>query len=99
MGGAAGDRSLWCVRVCAQSRPTLCDLMGHRSRQASLSMEFSRLEYWSGLPPGYLPNIGMEPASLESLALAGRFFTTAPPEKPDTCEDSPEHPTGAPKGI
>ena len=62
-------------------------------------MEFSRLEYWSGLPPGYLPNIGMEPASLESLALACRFFTTAPPEKPDTCEDSPEHPTGAPKGI
>ena len=29
-------------------------------------MEFSRQEYWSGLPcpsPGYLPNPGMEPGS------------------------------------
>ena len=39
-------------------------------------------EYWSGLPfptPGDLPNPGIEPASLASPALAGRFFTTAPP--------------------
>ena len=44
--------------------------------QASLSMEFSRQEYWSGLPcpsPGDLPNPGIEPWP---LALAGRFFTT-----------------------
>ena len=49
--------------------------------QASLSMGFSRQEYWSGLPcpsPGEnLPNPGMEPASLTSPALAGRFFTTS----------------------
>ena len=35
--------------------------------QASLSMEFSRQEYWSGLPfpsPGYLPDPGIEPRSL-----------------------------------
>ena len=35
--------------------------------QASPSMEFSRQEYWSGLPfpsPGDLPNPGMEPRSL-----------------------------------
>ena len=50
--------------------------------QALLSMEFSRQEYWSGLPfptPGDLPEPGMEPAS---PALAGRFFTAKPPEKP-----------------
>ena len=42
-------------------------------------MEFSRREYWSGLPfpaPGDLPNPGIEPAFLASPALAGRFFTT-----------------------
>ena len=47
--------------------------------QAPLSMGFSRQEYWSGLlcpPPGDLPNPGTEPASLMSLALAGRFFTS-----------------------
>ena len=42
--------------------------------QASLSMRFSRQEYWSGLPfpsPGDLPNPGIEPGSpaLESDAL------------------------------
>ena len=37
----------------------------------TLSMEFSRQEYWSGLPfpsPGDLPDPGMEPASLSSPA-------------------------------
>ena len=49
------------------------------ARQAPLSMEFSRQEYWSGLPcppPGDLPNPGTEPVSLMSPALAGGFFTT-----------------------
>ena len=48
-------------------------------------MEFSRQEYWSGLPyptPEDLPHPGIEPASPESPALAGRFFTTAIPGKP-----------------
>ena len=47
--------------------------------QAPLSMGFSRQECWSGLPcppPGHLPDPGIEPASLMSLALSGRFFTT-----------------------
>ena len=47
---------------------------------APLSMEFSRQEYWSELPlptPGDLPNPGIEPASLTSPALAGRFLTTS----------------------
>ena len=50
--------------------------------QSPLSMGFPRQEYWSGLPfppPGDLPHPGIEPAS---LALAGRFFTTEPPGKP-----------------
>ena len=40
---------------------------------------------WSRLPfpnPGDLPNPGIEPASLMSPALAGRFFTTEPPGIP-----------------
>ena len=40
--------------------------------QASLSMEFSREEYWSGLPcppPGDIPVSGIKPMSLASLAL------------------------------
>ena len=42
-------------------------------------------EYWSGLPfpsPGDLPDPGMEPAYLVSLALTGGFFTTEPSENP-----------------
>ncbi|ELR48430.1 hypothetical protein M91_18432, partial [Bos mutus] len=44
-----------------------------------LSMGFSRQEYCSGLPfpsPGDLPDPGIEPVSLRSLARAGGFFTT-----------------------
>ena len=47
--------------------------------QAPLSMEFSRQEYWSGLPcpsPGDLPDPGIEPVCLTPPALAGGFFTT-----------------------
>ena len=63
----------------AQSCLTLCDPMDYNC-QAPLSMGFLRQEYWRGLPfptPGDLPNPGIEPASLESPALAGRFFTTS----------------------
>ena len=43
-------------------------------------MRFSRQEYWHGLPfppPGDLSNPGIEPESLMSPALTGRFFTTS----------------------
>ena len=53
--------------------------------QAPLSMEFSRQEYWSGLPfpfPGDLPNPGIEPAS---LALEGMFLTTAAAKSLQSC--------------
>jgi len=52
--------------------------------QVALSLEFSQQEYWRGLPfppPGDGPDPGMETAS---PALAGRFFTTAPPGKPQS---------------
>ena len=55
------------------------------ARQAPLSMGFSRQQYWSGLlfpTPGDLPDPGMEPVSLASPALAGRFFTPVSPGKP-----------------
>ena len=50
------------------------------ARQAPLSMGFSRQEYWHGLPcppPGDLPDLGIEPGSLMSPALSGKFFTTS----------------------
>ena len=42
------------------------------AHQAPLSMEFSRQEYWSGLPfppPGDILDPGMEPETLVSCAL------------------------------
>ena len=45
-----------------------------------LPMEFSRQGYWSGLPcppPEDVPDAGIKPVSLMSLALTGRFFTTS----------------------
>ena len=49
--------------------------------QTSLSMGFSRQEYWNGFPcspPGDLPDPGIEPTSLISSALWGGFITTEP---------------------
>ena len=66
----------------AQSCPTLCDPMDPTLTPTGLlcPWEFSRQEYWSGLPcpaPGDLPHPGIEPALLTSPILAGRFFTTS----------------------
>ena len=50
------------------------------AHQAPLSIGFSSQGYQSGLPclpPGDLPNPGIEPTSLKSPALVGRFFTTS----------------------
>ena len=58
---------------------TPCDPM-YCSLPASVSMGFSRQEYWSGLPlspPGDLPDSGIEPVSLKSPALTDGFFTTS----------------------
>ena len=72
-----------CVRVCMLShfsRVQLFATLWTVPCQTSLFMGFSRQEYWSGLPflnPGDLPHPGIEPTSLTSPALAGRFFTTS----------------------
>ena len=53
--------------LVALSCPTLWGPMGYGSRQAPLSIEFSRQEYQSGQPfpsPGDLPNPGIKPRSL-----------------------------------
>ena len=53
--------------------------------QVTPSMEFSRQEYWSGLPfppPGDLLKPGTEPMFLASPAMVGSFFTTEPCGKP-----------------
>ena len=49
------------------------------ARQAPLSMEFSKQEYWSGLPflsLGDLSDPGIKPMFRMSPALADEFFTT-----------------------
>ena len=50
--------------------------------QAPLSMEFSRREYWTGLPfppAGDVPNPGMGPESFGFAASTGGLFATVPP--------------------
>ena len=52
------------VYMCTQSCLTLCNPMDCVACQAPLFMEFSRQEYWSGLPfptPEDLPDPGIEP--------------------------------------
>ena len=68
--------------VCCMLSSALCDsaTLWTVSHQALQSMGFSRQEYWSGLPrppPGDLPDPGIEPVSVTSLALADEFFTTS----------------------
>ena len=53
--------------------------------QAPLSREFSRQEYWSGLPlptPGDLPNLGIETVSLVLLHWQADSLPLVPPGKP-----------------
>ena len=75
-----------CILAQSLSRVWLFVTPGTLAHQAPLPMGFPRQEYWSELPfpsPGDPPNPGIEPASLASPALAGRFFTPAPPVKPN----------------
>ena len=77
---------LW-LCMCAQSlsRVWLFVTAKTVAHQAPLPMGCSRQEYWSGLPfppPGAFPDLGIEPMSPVSFALAGGFFTIVPPGKP-----------------
>ena len=70
---------LLCVLSCF-SHVWVFAILQTAACQASLSMGFSRQEYWNRLPcppPGDLPDPGIESTSLMSPALAGRFFSTS----------------------
>ena len=74
-----------CMLGCF-SRVWLCVTLWTADLQAPLSMGVSRQGYRSGLPrlpPGDLPDPGIEPASLVSPAFASGFFTTELPGKPN----------------
>ena len=73
------------VKLKSLSRVRLFATPWSVAYQAPLSMGFSRHEYRSGLPfppPEDLPDPGIETVSFTSPVLAGRFFITEPPEKP-----------------
>ena len=68
-----------CVLSCF-SHVQLSAILWTVAHQVPLSMGFFRQEYWNGLPYsplGDLPDPGIEPGSLMSPALAGRFFITS----------------------
>ena len=81
--------------MCMLSRSVVSDSLqppGPVAHQASLSMEFSRQESWSGWPfptPGDLPDPGIQPMSLASPALAGGFFTTSAAKPLRLCSVAP----------
>ena len=70
--------------MCAQWHLTRCNSMDCSPPGSSVCGVF-QAKYWSWLPfptPEDLSDPRIESRSLESPALAGRFFITIPPEKP-----------------
>ena len=68
--------------MCAkslQSCKTLCDPIDYSPPGSSLHgiLQARILEWFPGLPPGDLPDPGIQTESLTSPALAGRFLTTS----------------------
>ena len=79
---AVSWHSLPSALYCAQSLQsclTLCDPMDCSPPGSSVHeiLQARTLEWIAMLPPEALPNQGIEPASLMSLALASGFFTTS----------------------
>jgi len=73
----ASISSVACMHTQLLSRVQLFATLWTVVRQAPLSMEFSRQEYWNGLPfppPGDFLNPGIKPMSTSYPALAGGFF-------------------------
>ena len=88
-------RCSWRSWVCAKSLQSCLTLYDSMDHQASLSMGFSRQEYWGGSlcpPPGDLSDLGIEPVSLKSPALTGRPFITS------TTWEAPKEVLRPPKG-
>ena len=70
--------------VCVLSHVQLFMTPWTVTHRAPLSMEFSRQEYWSGLPfsaPGDPPDPRIKLTSSSFPALSGEFFTTGDKEK------------------
>ena len=71
--------------VCPDACVQACMLIHvHLFQTVSCSPPVSSVHgiYWSGLPfpsPGYLPDLGIKPASLVPVTWADGFFTTVPP--------------------
>ena len=65
----------WRVCLCARSHLTLCDPMDCNT--TSLLCPWTICRGLSFPTPGYLSNLGFEPTSFASPALAGGFFTTS----------------------
>ena len=79
--GSAPREAAWWWCLVTQSCLTL-GTPWTIAHQVPLSMGFSRQGYWNGLlfpSPGDPPDPGIKPAY---SALAGGFFTTEPPGKP-----------------
>ena len=71
---------LQCLHECVLGSVRLFATQWTVAFQASLSMGFSRQEYWSGLlfpPLEGLPNPGIEPLSLMPPELVGKCFSTS----------------------
>ena len=68
------------MHVCRFISVVSDSLQPYGSHQASLSVGFSRQEYWCWLPCpllGYLPDPGIKSASLTPPTLGVRLFTTS----------------------
>ena len=74
-------RDFWKKQGLGESNSLFLCMLSHFSCVQLLQpLEFSRQEYWSGLPhppPGDLSDPWIEPTSLMSPVLAGGFFTTS----------------------
>ena len=69
-----------CVYVSTHAQSHLFAVAWTKEPDWLQSMGFSRQENWNGLSfptPGDVPDPDIEPASLASPALTGRFFTTS----------------------
>ena len=72
-----GISTQWNI-VCVLSRVQFFAIPRTVAHQAPPSMGFPGQEYWSGLSfptPGDLPDSQIQTVSLQSPAMAGRFFT------------------------
>ena len=78
--------STWHVCSVSQSCPSLCDPINYSPPGSTVhGILQARMLEWVAISSLWdLPNPGIELTSLASSALAGGFFTTEPPGKPQS---------------